>query len=245
MSERVEGWTAIPNWIARDPKISTNAKAVYMALSSRLGRDGVVIPKHATIAAEMGMSVSTVRRALHDLRELGVLSWRPQYRPDGSQSSNVYAILAHPFSPPPQPEGQSSVNRGEGVFTGDQGGCSRVNDQEGDSLEEHSSVGGDVGTTTHQGEAATAPPAEEAPAPSRSGWTPSPAAMKTARETVTMVDVPLHLARYRVVCHEKKRTPSSAEWLRWLIADEQRALDDARKQDASERRKRRWDAVAD
>lgn len=139
MTADVQGWTAIPNWIARDPRVSTNAKAVYMALSSRLGREGVVIPKHSTIAAEMGMSVSTVRRALRELRELGVLSWEPQHREDGSQSSNAYAILAHPFAPPTPPKGGGVVTGEQGgVVTGEQGGWSPVNSQEEDSLEEDS-----------------------------------------------------------------------------------------------------------
>lgn len=76
-------------------------------------------------------------------------------------------------------------------------------------------------------------------------WQPTDSAMATAREVVHITDIPLHIARYVVTKAEKKQTPSSAEWLRWIFEDEKRAKAESAKEQASTRAARPWHQVAD
>lgn len=68
----VEGFAAVPNWIIRDQRFKRRAILVYMSLASRSGPGGI-FPSQQTIADEMGLSERTVRSALADLEELGVI----------------------------------------------------------------------------------------------------------------------------------------------------------------------------
>ena len=46
-----------------------------------------------TIAAELGFSRSTVKRALDDLYGAGLLTREPRWRENGSLSSNLYRLV--------------------------------------------------------------------------------------------------------------------------------------------------------
>lgn len=67
-------------------------------------------------------------------------------------------------------------------------------------------------------------------------WTPTASAMRTARESVTITDIQVHIQHYRVRCAERHKDPDSGEWLRWLLADEQRV----RQERAAQTTPRRW-----
>ncbi|HFL3558728.1 TPA: helix-turn-helix domain-containing protein [Clostridioides difficile] len=45
-----------------------------------------------TIARDMNLSRSTVKRALADLEQHGYLAKLPRYRPNGSNTSNLYTL---------------------------------------------------------------------------------------------------------------------------------------------------------
>lgn len=92
----VDGFAPVPNWIVRDTSISGNAKLVYMCLISRANRNQQTWPSHALIAKEAKVSVSSVKTALVELRELGVVTWSQQRRNDGGLSSNMYRVLIEP-----------------------------------------------------------------------------------------------------------------------------------------------------
>lgn len=85
------------------------------------------------------------------------------------------------------------------------------------------------------------------PAPPSLGrtWQPSPQAIATAKSSVTLMDIPVSIARYAVVKAEKKQPPSSAEWLRWLLADEQKKKDENALHERNTRNSRAWHSVAD
>lgn len=68
-----EGFAVVPNWIARDGSISPAAKAVYLNLSSRTGREGTCWPSQSTIGSETGYAVRRVKQAVKELITLGVL----------------------------------------------------------------------------------------------------------------------------------------------------------------------------
>ena len=50
-------------------------------------------PAIKTIGAELGLSRSTVKRALDDLCKAGLLQKDPRWRENGSYTSNLYRLL--------------------------------------------------------------------------------------------------------------------------------------------------------
>lgn len=76
--------------------LSHRAVSVYMYLSDRANKDGECWPAIPTIAEELKLSQSTVRRALKDLRTAGFISTEQRYRPNGGKSSLCYKIHNRP-----------------------------------------------------------------------------------------------------------------------------------------------------
>ena len=70
--------------------LSHRARVVYMYLKDRSDRNGRCWPAIKTIAAELGLSRSTVKRALDDLCRAGFLVKESRWRENGSHSSNLY-----------------------------------------------------------------------------------------------------------------------------------------------------------
>lgn len=69
------------------------AIAVYMYLDDRANKEGTCYPAIPTIAGDTGLSQSTVRRALEDLRKEGLLTSRKRYRKNGGDSANLYTLI--------------------------------------------------------------------------------------------------------------------------------------------------------
>ena len=72
--------------------LSHRARAVYMYLKDHADSEGRCRPGIRTIAAELGLSRSTVKRAVSDLEKAGYLVKAPRYRPNGSSTSNLYTV---------------------------------------------------------------------------------------------------------------------------------------------------------
>ena len=68
------------------------AVSVYSYLFDRANRDGECWPAIPTIATDLKISQSTVRRALRDLRKVGLLETEQRYRTKGGKSSLLYKI---------------------------------------------------------------------------------------------------------------------------------------------------------
>ncbi|MGB4394665.1 helix-turn-helix domain-containing protein [Zhaonella formicivorans] len=68
------------------------AVAVYMYLRDRADRDGKCYPAIGTIAAELKLSRSTVKRAIADLEKSGYLRKEQRWRENGGKSSNMYFL---------------------------------------------------------------------------------------------------------------------------------------------------------
>lgn len=68
------------------------ARAVYIYLADRANKDGECWPAIPTIAKELKLSQTTVRRALNDLRKAGWLKTQQRYRKNGAKSSLLYSI---------------------------------------------------------------------------------------------------------------------------------------------------------
>ena len=72
--------------------LSHRAKVVYMYLKDRADKDGQCWPGINTIAAELRLSRSTVKRALDDLAKAGLVEKTPRWRENGSYTSNLYRV---------------------------------------------------------------------------------------------------------------------------------------------------------
>ena len=73
--------------------LSARAKLVYMYLKDRSDKDSRCWPAIRTIAKELGLSRSTVKRALDDLCQAGLLVKEPRRRENGGCTSNLYRLL--------------------------------------------------------------------------------------------------------------------------------------------------------
>lgn len=69
------------------------AKLVYLYLYDRKNKDNVTWPGLNTIARELSLSRSTVKRAIQDLEQAGLIRKEAHYRQNGSATSNRYYLL--------------------------------------------------------------------------------------------------------------------------------------------------------
>ena len=81
------------NFIYAEEHLSHREKTVYIYLRDRADASGVCWPGIKTIARDMNLSRSSVKRALADLEQHGYLAKLPRYRPNGSNTSNLYTLL--------------------------------------------------------------------------------------------------------------------------------------------------------
>lgn len=70
------------------------AVSVYLYLAERANENGECWPAIPTIAKELNLSLSTVRRALRDLRSAGFLVTQQRYRKHGGKSSLLYTLIS-------------------------------------------------------------------------------------------------------------------------------------------------------
>ncbi len=68
------------------------ARAVYMYLSDRSDKERKCYPAISTIARELNLSRSTVKRALYELEKSGYLRREARWRENGGKSSNMYYL---------------------------------------------------------------------------------------------------------------------------------------------------------
>lgn len=73
--------------------LSHRARVVYMYLKDHADQQGRCWPGIKTIAVELKLSQSTVKRALNDLCQAGRISKEPRWRENGSLTSNLYRVL--------------------------------------------------------------------------------------------------------------------------------------------------------
>ncbi len=73
-------------------EVSSRAKTVYMYLKDRSNVEGECWPAIKTIARDTSMSVSTVKRALEDLVQCGLLRKERRFRENRGNTSNRYFI---------------------------------------------------------------------------------------------------------------------------------------------------------
>ena len=72
--------------------LSHRARTVYMYLKDRSDKEGRCWPGIRTIARDLGLSVSTVKRALNDLCREGLVVKEKRWQENGSLTSNLYQV---------------------------------------------------------------------------------------------------------------------------------------------------------
>ncbi len=82
-------------------EVPHRAVSVYLYLADRVNANGECWPAIPTIASELKLSESTVRRAIKDLKKAGILTTVQRYRANGGKSSLCYKIeVSKPRKPP-------------------------------------------------------------------------------------------------------------------------------------------------
>lgn len=69
------------------------AKLVYVYLHDRMDSERKAWPGLNTIAKDLSVSRSTVKRAVKDLEKTGLIRKEPHFRKNGSATSNRYYLL--------------------------------------------------------------------------------------------------------------------------------------------------------
>lgn len=73
--------------------LPNRAIAVYLYLRGRANKEGFCWPAVPTMAKELKMSESTVRRGVRDLEKAGFLTVEGRQRENGADSSNGYSLI--------------------------------------------------------------------------------------------------------------------------------------------------------
>ena len=76
--------------------LSHNAVAVYMYLHDRAGKNGSCYPAIGTIARDLKLSRSTVKRGLAELLRRGFITKEQRWRENGGRSSCLYRLCRPP-----------------------------------------------------------------------------------------------------------------------------------------------------
>ncbi len=123
------GWTPVTNRaIALLPQIGTVAFAVLALLSRLFNRDGVCWPSMATIAAAVGVTTKSARKAVSVLSDWKLIIVEARKGPDGLNRSNVYR---RPKAPPKGTEIKDSTEKNDRTGVSFRGyGSKRPTDQE-------------------------------------------------------------------------------------------------------------------
>ena len=74
--------------------LPARSKLVYMYLKDRANKDGQCWPAIQTIGRDLGLSRSTVKRALKDLEQAALLTRLGRKRENKGDTSNLYSILS-------------------------------------------------------------------------------------------------------------------------------------------------------
>jgi hypothetical protein len=83
------GFAQLPRSVLKAKGLTFRAKLLYVALLDYAWQKGSCFPGHATLAEDLDTSHDTVRRALLELRDYGLVKWTQQ----GLNRPNVYYLL--------------------------------------------------------------------------------------------------------------------------------------------------------
>ena len=89
------GFTQVPNFLLRDPKVSANAKVVYSMLLSYAWNNSYVFPGQERMGDDVGLSQPTIARAVKELEDQGWLEIQRR----GQGKTNIYVLKHRIVSP--------------------------------------------------------------------------------------------------------------------------------------------------
>lgn len=75
-------------------ELPRRAVAVYIYLADRTNENNECWPAIPTIASDLKLSPSTVRRGIRDLKKAGLLATEQRYRKKGGKSSLLFRLKA-------------------------------------------------------------------------------------------------------------------------------------------------------
>ena len=81
------------NEIYGDPELSSKAKIVLLYLHDRANQKGESWYAVNTIAKDLRLSRSSVKRAMNELIQRGKVKKRARYRENGGNTSNMYVLV--------------------------------------------------------------------------------------------------------------------------------------------------------
>ena len=79
--------------IYTDADLPHRARAVYMYLHDHANAKKQCWPSIRTISKELALSVSTVKRAIEDLKKAGYIRIEQRWRDNGGKSSLLFTLL--------------------------------------------------------------------------------------------------------------------------------------------------------
>ncbi|MDE8333302.1 helix-turn-helix domain-containing protein [Erysipelothrix rhusiopathiae] len=74
-------------------RLKPSEYAIYLYLWDRSGWKKSCFPSVKTIAADLGISVSTVRRGIRTLEKNGYIRKEARFRENNGNSSNLYTLI--------------------------------------------------------------------------------------------------------------------------------------------------------
>ena len=73
-------------------RLPSRAKVVYLYLCDRANDEGSCFPSHRKIAEDLGLSMSTVKRAIRDLEQAEVIEKAARFHEKNGRRSNLYWV---------------------------------------------------------------------------------------------------------------------------------------------------------
>jgi hypothetical protein len=84
----LHGFTQLPNFILRDPKITIGAKTAYSLLLSYAWHNNLCFPGQERLAKDMGMGIASVNRFIKELENCSLIEIMRR----GQGKTNFYTI---------------------------------------------------------------------------------------------------------------------------------------------------------
>lgn len=85
-------WFKVPAALMSDASLSANAKLTYIALARYANTRRQAWPSLATLAADAGISSSSVKRGRDELKAAGWVTWKPRATSSGMKASTLYTL---------------------------------------------------------------------------------------------------------------------------------------------------------
>jgi hypothetical protein len=85
-------WFVAFNFIF-DEKISNHAKLLYCFMCRIADNEGFSFPSHKYIADKCGIGVTSIKKAIKELEEIGVLDVAPRVNKTKGKTSNLYSVI--------------------------------------------------------------------------------------------------------------------------------------------------------